>query len=72
MQNIDTNAVRGHSYENFFARKFIIRKFLYTKISRSKVKGQEQIVHLCTAGRIGEHYIKFDETVLALVGGGGG
>ena len=34
---INANAVRGRSYENFFTRKFIIRKFLYTKISRSTV-----------------------------------
>ena len=34
---INANAARGHSYENFFTRKFIIRKSLYTKISRSTV-----------------------------------
>ena len=34
---INANAVRGRSYENFFTQKFIIRKFLYTKISRSTV-----------------------------------
>ena len=34
---IIANAVRGHSYENFFTQKFIIRKFLCTKISRSTV-----------------------------------
>ena len=31
------NAVRGRSYKNYFTRKFIIQKFLYTKISRSTV-----------------------------------
>ena len=31
------DAVRGRSYENFFTRIFIVRKFLYTKISRSTV-----------------------------------
>ena len=39
MRTINANAVRGRSYENFFTRKFIIRKFLYTKISRSTVIG---------------------------------
>ena len=34
---ISANAVRGRSYENFFTQKFIIRKFIYTKISRSTV-----------------------------------
>ena len=34
---INASAVRGRSYENFITRKFTIRKFLYTKISRSTV-----------------------------------
>ena len=34
---INANVVRGHSYEILFTRKFIIRKFLYTKISKSTV-----------------------------------
>ena len=33
----NANAVRGHSYKNFLARKFIVRKFPYKKISRSTV-----------------------------------
>ena len=33
----NANVVRGRSYEKFFTQKFIIRKFLYTKISRSTV-----------------------------------
>ena len=37
MHTINDNAVRGRSYENFLTRKFIIRNFLYTKISRSTV-----------------------------------
>ena len=34
---INLNAVRGRSHKHFFTRKFIIQKFLYTKISRSMV-----------------------------------
>ena len=37
MRIINANAVRDRSHENFFTRKFIIRKFLHTKISRSTV-----------------------------------
>ena len=37
MPTISTNTVRGRSYKKIFTRKFIIRKFLYTKISRSTV-----------------------------------
>ena len=51
MHTINPNAVRGCSYEKFFTRKFIIRKFLCTKISRSTV------VHkLSRRGRL-EHII---------------
>ena len=34
MRAINANTVRGCSYENYFTRKFLIRKFLNTKISR--------------------------------------
>ena len=34
---INANAVRGRSYEILLTQKFIIQKFLYTKISRSTV-----------------------------------
>ena len=37
LHTINTNVVRGRSYENFYTRKFIVRKFLYIKISRSTV-----------------------------------
>ena len=37
MHTINANAVRGCSYEIFFTLKFIIRKFLYMKISISMV-----------------------------------
>ena len=37
VRTINANAVRGRAYEIFFTRKFIIQKFLYTKISRSTV-----------------------------------
>ena len=35
----NANVVRGHSYENFYAPKFIKQKFVNTKISRSTVLG---------------------------------
>ena len=37
VHTIDANVVRGRSNEKFFTRKFIIRRFLYMKISRSTV-----------------------------------
>ena len=37
VHTINANVVRGRSCENFFAQKFIIRKLLYMKISRSTV-----------------------------------
>ena len=39
------NAVRGRSYEIFFTRKFTIRKFLYTKISRSTAYNMNTYVY---------------------------
>ena len=37
MRTTNVNMVRGCSYENFYTQKFIMRKFLNTKISRSTV-----------------------------------
>ena len=48
---IIANAVRGRSYENFFTQKFIIRKFLYTKISRSTVYKWEGLLKIVWGGR---------------------
>ena len=42
MRTISANVERGCSYKNFFTRKFIVRKFLYTKISRSTI-----IINIC-------------------------
>ena len=44
MCTININVVRDCSYENFFTRKFIIQKFLDTKISRSTVSSLSQCI----------------------------
>ena len=63
MCTINANTVRGCSYENFFTRKFIIRKFLYTKIFRSTV----QLSHDCIPAMADENvqYVIIDLMALS-------
>ena len=46
MRTTNINVVRGRSYENFYTRKFIIRKFVDTKISRPTVLSKYTLPHL--------------------------
>ena len=46
MHTINTNVVRGRSYEKIFYMKFIIQKFLYVKISISTVYASASNEHV--------------------------
>ena len=65
MHTINANAVRGRSYEKFFTQKCIIRKFLYTKISRSAVVALHK-TKLSTALNIDQFVPIFEPTLTSL------